>query len=101
MTGFLLAGSRLPPGRLGEVALTAAARQVAEAAAWHRWLRRWGLLAGFGLSADPAARLRACLVVLARDDQAASRLAAGWAHVTGYQVTVLPFTGRIGTEGAQ
>jgi hypothetical protein len=62
-------------------------------ARWHQWLRRWGLLLSFGLPGDPAAELRACLIVLASDHQAAERLAAGWGMVTGYRVAVLPLTG--------
>jgi hypothetical protein len=65
---------------------------VVSAAAWHGWLRRWGLLDGYGLVGDPAAELRACLVVRASDDSAARRLARGWEAVTGYRVTVLPLT---------
>ena len=96
MTRFLLAGTRPPPefaGGSGELALVAAAHRLAAAAAWYGWLRRWGLLLSFGLARDPVAELRACLVVLASDDQAAERLAAGWGTVSGYRVAVLPLTG--------
>jgi hypothetical protein len=94
MTGFLLAGTRRPePGGSGELALGPAARGVVEAARWHGWLRRWGLLLSFALPCDPRAGIRACLVVAASDERAASRLAAGWATVTGYQVAVLTLTG--------
>ena len=109
MTRFLLAGTRpLPPdlpgpagladsvdsaGPAGEVALGAAAHRVVAAAAWYGWLRRWGLLLSFGLARDPGAEVRACLVVLASDDQAAERLAAGWQTVSGYRVAVLALTG--------
>ena len=88
MTRFLLAGTR-PPGR-GELSLAAAAHDLVARASWHGWLRRWGLLLSFGLPRDPAAELRACLIVLASNDQAAERLAEGWKIVTGYQVAVLP-----------
>lgn len=96
MTQFLLAGTRPAddvPGSPGELGLAAAAHRVAEASSWYGWLRRWGLLLSFGLARDPMAELRACLVVLASDDQAAERLAAGWGRVTGYRVVVLPLTG--------
>jgi hypothetical protein len=42
---------------------------------------------------DPVAEVRACLVVLASDDAAAERLAAGWGLVSGYRVAVLALTG--------
>jgi hypothetical protein len=99
MTRFLLAGTRPPrpdvPGSgssSGEVALAAAAHHVIQAATWYGWLRRWGLLLSFGLACDPVAEVRACLVVLASDDQAAERLAAGWETVSGYRVAVLTLT---------
>jgi len=63
---------------------------MAAVAAWHRWLRRWGLLRAFSLPHDRTADLRACLVVWASGPAAAQRLGAGWGRVTGYQVTVLP-----------
>jgi hypothetical protein len=104
---FLLAATRpvqpgLPgpggeAGEVGEVALAVAAHRVVAAAAWYGWLRRWGLLLSFGLAGDPLAEVRACLVVLASDDQAAERLAAGWGAVSGYRVAVLALTG----EGAR
>ena len=110
MTRFLLAGTRpsppdlpgspgLPglPGSPGEVELAAVAHRVVAAAAWYGWLRRWGLLLSFGLAGDPLAEVRACLVVLASDDQAAERLAAGWGAASGYRVAVLALTG----EGAR
>ena len=100
MTRFLLAGTRPPrpdlpgsPGSPGELGLAAAAHRVVEAAAWYGWLRRWGLLLSFGLARDPVAEVRACLVVLASDERAAERLAAGWGTVSGYRVAVLPLTG--------
>jgi hypothetical protein len=79
MTEFLLAGTRQPqPGGSGELALGAAARRVAHAAAWHGWLRRWGLLVSYGLPGEPRAGVRACQVVAASNEPAAQRLAAGW-----------------------
>jgi len=97
MTRFLLAGTRPPgpesPGSPGELALAAAAHGVVAAAAWYGWLRRWGLLLSFGLARDPVAEVRACLVVLASDGQAAERLAAGWGTVSGYRVAVLELEG--------
>ena len=99
MTRFLLAGTR--PGSPDEPGLAAAARRVVETAAWYGWLRRWGLLLSFGLARDPATEVRACLVVLASDDRAAERLAAGWGMVSGYRVAVLALTGEPGAEGAR
>ena len=99
MTRFLLAGSAGPGGPAGpagpggELGLAAAAHRVVAAARWYGWLRRWGLLLSFGLARDPVAEVRACLVVLASDDAAAERLAAGWGLVSGYRVAVLALTG--------
>jgi hypothetical protein len=99
MTEFLLAGTRQPqPGGSGELALAAAARRVVHTAAWHGWLRRWGVLLSYALPSDPAAGLRACLVIGASDEQAAERLAAGWATVSGYGVAVLALTGGLAGE---
>jgi hypothetical protein len=96
MTEFLLAGTRRPqPGGSGDLALAAAARRVVQAAAWHGWMRRWGLLLSYGLAGEPRAGVRACLVVAASDEQAAQRLAAGWATVSGYQVAVLALTAEL------
>ena len=94
-----LLGSGGSGGSGGEVGLAAAAHRVVAAAAWYGWLRRWGLLLSFGLARDPAAEVRACLVVLASDDAAAERLAAGWELVSGYRVAVLALTGEPGAEG--
>src|SRR5260370_38714248 len=88
MSEFLLVGTR--PSAPGELPLAAAAHRVVALAAWHGWLRRWGLLRSFGLPADPGAELRACLVVRATGDEAARRLAAGWGQGGGYRVTVRP-----------
>ena len=96
MTRFLLAGSAGPGGPAGtggELGLAAAAHRVVAAATWYGWLRRWGLLLSFGLARDPVAEVRACLVVLASDEAAAERLAAGWGLVSGYRVAVLALTG--------
>ena len=91
MTRFLLADTRPPPPDVPDsLGLAAVARHVVDAAAWFGWLRRWGLLLSFGLAGDPVAEVRACLVVLASDDRAAERLAAGWGTVSGYRVAVLP-----------
>jgi hypothetical protein len=92
MSRFLLAGTGPTLSGSGEMALAAAAHRVVEAAAWHGWLRRFGLLLSFGLPRDPVAGLRACLVVAASDEEAAQRLATRWARVSGYRVAVLPLT---------
>ena len=88
MNEFLLLGTRAAAS--GEMSPARAARDVAAATAWHRWLRRWGLLRAFSVPADRAIELRACLVVWASGPAAADRLAVGWGRVTGYRVTVLP-----------
>ena len=88
MNEFLLVGTRLPTS--GETSPARAAHDMAAVTAWHRWLRRWGLLRAFSLPQDRAAELRACLIVWASGPAAAQRLGAGWGRVTGYQVTVLP-----------
>lgn len=93
MTQFLLAGTRPAAGSTAEPGLAAAARQVLSAASWHGWLRRWGLLAGYGVASNPADELRACLIVRASDNYGAERLAQAWQRVTGYRVAVLSLTG--------
>jgi hypothetical protein len=93
MTPFLLAGVRPAGGGVAEPGLGATARRVVAMAAWQGWLRRWGLLAGYGLSQEPTAELRACLVVRASSARAAKRLASDWETVSGYRVTVMSFTG--------
>jgi hypothetical protein len=99
MTEYLLVGTWQPqPGVVRELALAAAARRVVQAAAWHGWLRRWGLLLSYGLPGEPRAGIRACLVVAASSEQAAQRLAAGWATVSGYRVAVLTLTGELAGE---
>jgi hypothetical protein len=97
---FLLLGTR-PPAP-AEASLGGVARDVMALAAWHGWLRRWGLLRSFGLPPEPAGGLRACLVIRASGQPAAERLAAGWGQVSGYQVTLVPLScglaGRGGTR---
>jgi hypothetical protein len=90
MTRYLLAGRRPAMETVAEPGLAATARRVVSATAWHRWLRRWGLLVAYGLPRDLVPDLSACLVVRASDDRAAERLAGGWEQVSGYRVTVLP-----------
>jgi hypothetical protein len=95
MREFLLLGAR--PSAPGGASPGGVAHDVAALAAWHEWLRRWGLLRSFGLPPDPAGELRACLVVRASGHAAAERLAAGWGQASGYQVTLVPLSG--GTAG--
>ena len=85
---FLLVGTW--PSAPAELPLAVAAHAVIACAAWHAWLRRWGLLRSYGLPADPGDEPRACLVIRATGDVAARRLAEGWGRVSGYSVTVLP-----------
>jgi hypothetical protein len=94
---FLLLGTR--PCALGEVSLSGVAHDVAALAAWHEWLQRWGLLRSSGLPPDAAGELRACLVVRASGHLAAQRLAASWSQVSGYQVTLVPLSGRAEGRG--
>jgi len=98
VTEFLLAGTRAPRPGSGELALTAAARRVTQAAEWHGWMRWCGLLLSYGLPGEPQAGVRACLVVAVSDEEAAKRLAAGWAAVSGYRVAVLALTGELAGE---
>jgi hypothetical protein len=92
---FLLLGTR--SSAPGEASLSGVAHGVVALAAWHGWLRRWGLLRSFGLPRDPVGELRACLVIRASGHTAAERLAAGWGQVSGYQVTLVPLS--CGTTG--
>jgi hypothetical protein len=87
---YLLLGIR--PSAPGEVSLAGVARDVVTLAAWHAWLHRWGLLRSFGVLRDPAAELRACLVIRASGQAAAERLAAKWGQLSGYRVTVVPLS---------
>jgi hypothetical protein len=84
---FLLLGTR--PAPPPEMSPARAARDLATLAAWHRWLRRWGLLRSYAVRPPWLAGPRVCLVVRAAGPAAAARLAAGWGQAGGYQVTVL------------
>ena len=86
MSEFLLLGIRPQADR--EVSPAGLACDVTAAAAWHQWLRRWGLLRSFALPREPVADLRACLIIQASGQVAARRLASGWGRVSGYLVTV-------------
>ena len=86
MSEFLLLGIRPQADR--EVSQAGLACDVTAAAAWHQWLRRWGLLRSFALPREPVAGLRACLIIQASGQVAATRLASGWGRVSGYLVTV-------------
>ena len=87
MSEFLLLGTR--PAPLPELSPARAARELVTLAAWHRWLRRWGLLCSYAVRSPWLAGPRVCLVVRAAGPAAAWRLAAGWEQAGGYQVTVL------------
>lgn len=87
MSEFLLLAVR-PPGET-EMSLRRTAHDVVALAAWHEMLRRWGLRRSFAFPDESVAGLRACLLVRASGQAAAARLAAGWGHAGGYQVTVL------------
>jgi hypothetical protein len=87
MSEFLLAGKR--PAVTGEVSPWRAAQDLADLAAWHRWLRRWGLLRSFGLPPGPGREPRVCLIVQASGLAAAQQLAAAWGRIGGYEVTVV------------
>jgi hypothetical protein len=100
MSEFLLLGSR--PAALpapGEASPGGVAHNVVALAAWHGWLRRWGLLRSFGLPPDPAGDVRACLIVRASGHTAAERLAAGWSRASGYQVILVPLSSRAEGRG--
>jgi hypothetical protein len=94
---FLLLGTR--PAPAPEMSPARAARDLAALAAWHRWLRRWGLLRSYAVRPPWLAGPRVCLVVRAAGPAAARRLAAGWAQAGGYQVTVLPLRDGATGEG--
>ena len=87
MSEFLLLGSRPVPSP--ELSPAKAARDLTALAAWHRWLRRWGLLCSYAVRPPWLAGPRVFLVVRASGPAAARRLAAGWEQAGGYQVTVL------------
>jgi hypothetical protein len=97
MSEFLLLGTRSDGDR--EVSPAALAANVAAAASWHRWMRRWGLLRSFALPLEPRTGLRACLIVRASGHAAASQLASGWGRVSGYRVTVTPLWTGAPAEG--
>jgi hypothetical protein len=94
---FLLLGTRTasPP----ELSPARAARDLAALAAWHRWLRRWGLLRCYAVRPPWLAGPRVCLVVRAATPAAARRLAAGWGQAGGYQVTVMKLCDGAAGEG--
>src|SRR5215469_4627378 len=96
MSEFLLLGKRSPA--CYEVSPAHVAANVAAAASWHRWMRRWGLLRSFALL-EPRTGLRACLIVQASGLAAASRLASSWSTVSGYRVTVTPLCTGAAAEG--
>jgi hypothetical protein len=85
---FLLLGVRPVPSP--ELSPAKAARDLTALAAWHRWLRRWGLLCSYAVRPPWLAGPRVFLVVRATGPAAARRLAAGWEQAGGYQVTVVP-----------
>ena len=87
MSEFLLLGTRPVPSR--EMSPAIAARDLTALAAWHRWLRRWGLLRSYAVRPPWLAEPRVFLIVRATGPAAARRLAAGWERAGGYQVTVV------------
>jgi len=90
MSEFLLLGARRPG--TAETSPALAARDVAALSTWHQQLRRWGLLRAFALPQDSPGGLRACLIVRASGQPAASWLAEEWERRSGYQVAVLPLS---------
>jgi len=88
MSEFLLLGARQPGS--AETSPRAAARDMAALTMWHQHLRRWGLLRAFALPQDSAGGLRACLVIQASGQLAASRVAEEWRRRSGYEVSVVP-----------
>ena len=96
MSEFLLIGTRPPVSEIqpGQMSPRQMARDLFALQAWHRCLRRWGLLRSFALPREDASELRACLIVSASGYQAAQRLAAGWSRASGYRVSVLLLQGR-------
>jgi hypothetical protein len=88
MSEFLLLGAR--QRGIAETSPYQAARDMVALTTWHQQLRRWGVLRAFALPQDPADGLRACLIVRASGQLAASRLADEWQRRSGYQVAVVP-----------
>ena len=97
MSEFLLVGVRPVPSP--EVSPAKAARDLTTLAAWHRWLRRWGLLRSYAVRPPGLAGPPVCLIVRATGPAAARRLAAGWEQAGGYQVTVMPLCDATAAEG--
>ncbi len=87
MSEFLLVGTR--PAVTGEVSPRRAAQDLADLAAWHGWLRRWGVLRSFGVPRHPGAGPGVCLIVRASGFAVAQRLAAAWGRIGGYEVAVV------------
>jgi hypothetical protein len=85
---FLLLGIR--PVAPGELSPARAAGDLVALTAWHRCLRRWGLLRSFAVGQHSRSGPGACLIVRVSDPAAAWRLAAGWERLAGYDVAVLP-----------
>ena len=90
MTEFLLLGARRSGA--AETSPARAARDVVALSAWHQQLRRWGLLRAFALPQDSPGGVRACLIVRASGQSAASWLAQEWERRSGYHVAVLPLS---------
>jgi hypothetical protein len=67
-----------------------AAHDLAALAAWHGWLRRWGLLRSYAVRPPWQTGPRVLLLVRATGPAAAQRLADGWERAGGYQVTIVP-----------
>ena len=69
MSEFLLLGTRLAPSP--ELSPARAARDLTTLAAWHRWLRRWGLLRSYAVQPPWLAGPRVFLIVRATGPAAA------------------------------
>lgn len=87
MSEFLLLGTR--PAPAPELSPAQAARDLVTLTAWHRSLRRWGLLHSYAVRPSWLAGPRVCLIVRAAGPTAAQRIAAGWERAGGYRVTVM------------
>jgi hypothetical protein len=85
---FVLLGMRPAVGI--EVSPAGAARELAALAAWHGWLRRWGLLLSYAVRPPSLSGHWVILIVRATGPAAAGRLAAGLGYAGGYDVTVVP-----------